>query len=172
MDDLNQYTLGEGDQTLELSTSDENREVVLAMAKQAQRSILIMSRHLDPAIYDNRELADALSHFVRSHRRAEVRILVQDSDPVIKHGHHLVQLAYRLSSMVSIHKPDEEHAYVNEALFIADGTGFIKRNLADRYEGVASFHAPLQARELADYFNTIWSHSHPDPQLRRLHLGT
>jgi hypothetical protein len=122
------------------------------------------------AIYDHQDLADALSRLARSHRYAEVRILVQDSEPVVKKGHRLIELAYRLSSMISIRNPDEEHAHVNEALFIADGVGFIKRTMADRFEGVASFNSPLQARELADHFNDIWTRSKPDPQLRRLHI--
>ena len=170
MEHLDQYKLGEDDETLELSTSAENRQVALAMAQQAQRSIYIMSRNLDPAIYDHQDLADALSQLARSHRYAEIHILVQDSEPVVKRGHRLVELARRLSSIVAIHNPDEEHAHVNEALFIVDSVGYIKRTMSDRFEGVASFHSPLAARELADHFNDIWARSKPDPQLRRLHI--
>jgi len=170
MNNLDQYRLGKDNEPLELSTSEDNRQVVLAMAQQAQRSIYIMSGTLDPVIYDHQDLVEALSRLARSHRHAEIHILLQDSEPVAKRGHRLVELANRLSSMVSIRKPDEAYAHINEAFFIADGVGFIKRTMADRFEGVASFHSPMEARELADHFNDIWSRAQPDSQLRRLHL--
>ena len=170
MDNLDQYTLGENREYLELSTSGEHRQATLAMAQQAKRSIYILSRSLDPVIYDHQDLADALSRLARSHRYAEIRILLQDSELVTKRGHRLVDLANRLSSMISIRRPDEAHAHINEAIFVVDGVGYIKRTMADRFEGVASFYSPLDARELADHFNDIWSRAKPDFQLRRLHI--
>ena len=95
---------------------------------------------------------------------------MQNIEPVTKQGHRLVELANRLSSMISIRTPDEAHAHINEAIFVADGVGFIKRTMADRFEGIASFYSPLDARELADHFNDIWAHARPESQVRRLHL--
>ena len=44
--------LGSSSGLIELSTSTENREMAFALAGQATVSVDIVSRHLDPPIYD------------------------------------------------------------------------------------------------------------------------
>ena len=69
---------------------------------------------------------------------------------------------------VEIRTPAPEHAEVNHAYLVADGTGYVQRPLADRYEGV--FHASdrAEATRLARDFDEMWSSALPDPGLRRL----
>ena len=64
----------------------------------------------------------------------------------------------------------EEYADVNHTFFVADQSGYISRQLADRYVGVANFDDRLSARNLVNFFTEIWDRSQQDPQLRRLHL--
>lgn len=167
---LDGYRLGEHDDLLELTTADDNHDVALELIGQARREVFIMSYDLDPLVLSHEDIVSALSAFVRQSRQAEARILVQRSDKVVKHGHRIVPLAHRLSSSISLNRPGFEHRDYFEAFMVVDGIGFYKRQLADRFEGVASFKAPIEGRDLRALFNTMWERSEPDPQLRRLQI--
>ncbi|MDX1434598.1 MAG: hypothetical protein R3286_19305, partial [Gammaproteobacteria bacterium] len=94
-EDFAKLTLKEFAETVEIDTSEECRLASLSMARQARRTIEIVSRELDPPVYDNQELEDALSDLVVGSNRAQVRILVMQPEVVVKHGHRLLQLTQR-----------------------------------------------------------------------------
>jgi len=165
-----EYLLGITSGDIALHTIEQNRTTALAMAQQARRSIQIATRDMDALLYDNAPFSDALSALARRHAKCHIDILVWDSLAAVKQGHRLIALSQRLSSNVQIRKVSDEHAKYTEAFLIADGVGYMSRNLAERYEGVASFHAPLKARTLSQLFTTLWEKATPDPQLRRLHI--
>ena len=172
MDDVDtpSLVLGEDNRVLATTTSGENRDAAIAMAQQARRYLYIFSRDLDPALYDNTEFAEAVRALVRSRGRAHVHILVQNPARAVNDGHRLVNVAQRLSSKVRIHRPAREYTGLRETFLVADEMGYLHRNLAERYEGKASFRDRKRARELTRYFEEIWQRSEPDPQLRRLDL--
>lgn len=165
-----EYLLGITHGNIALRSIEQNRETALALAQQANRSIQIATRDMDALLYDNEPFIDALTALARRHAKSHIDILVWDSMAAIKQGHRLIHLAQRLSSYVQIRKPADEHAHYTEAFLVADGIGYMTRNLAERYEGSASFNAPLEARNLSQLFSTMWDKSTPDPQLRRLHI--
>lgn len=164
------HTLGRSDAQLELESAGENLATLLAMVQQARREVYIVSYDLDPAIFSQQAFVEALSAFVRRGRKAHARFLVQNSNRAVKQGHRLIPLAHRLSSSISLHKPGFEHRDYSEAFVVVDGIGYIRRQYAERFEGVASFKAPIEARDLRALFITMWEQSEPDPQLRRLQL--
>lgn len=165
-----EYTLDEGNNTIELHSAGQNREVALALAQQARHEILIASYDLDTLLYSNSEFVDALSAFVRSHRNAQVQILTWQAKQVARHGHRLIDLAQRLNSSISIHEPDKVHAEFIESFMVVDGTGYFRRPFADRFEGSASLHAPLIARDLKERFISMWERSTPSSEFRRLRI--
>lgn len=162
--------LGTTDEELELARGDEVRAVCLALAQQARRTLDIVSRDLDPALYDNADFAGALRELVVNSRRAQIRVLLLDSAPVIGRGHRLVELAQRLSTYISIRIPSHEHKDLNEAWLTADAAGFLHRRFSDRYEATANFADRRQATALVNRFDEIWQRAQPDGNLRRLHL--
>lgn len=164
------HRLGEDETIISPTTAGEHRDLVLSMAQQATRNILIFTRDLDPAVYDTSEFLEAASILARRSPHSFVHILVQDGSRASREGHRLVSLAQRLSSHVEIRKPSREYADYNQAFFIADETGYIRRPQADRYEGVARFKDRLAARELALFFREVWERGRADTQLRRIHV--
>jgi hypothetical protein len=170
MMNLDGYTLGESDELLDITTAEENHDVALAMIRQAKREVFIMSYDLDPLVLSHEDISEALSAFVRQSRQAHARILVQKSDKVVKQGHRLLPLAHRLTSSISLNRPGFEHRDYFEAFMVVDGIGYLKRQLADRFDGVANFKAPIEGRDLRALFNSMWEQSEPDPQLRRLQI--
>lgn len=143
---------------------------VLALARQARRSVDIFSHDLDAALYDHTDFIDALKQLAITSPRTRIRILLQDSAPAIKHGNRLVELARRLTSALDIRAVHPDLADHSEAFLIADVCGYLHRPYHTRYEATLSFHDPFRARELLNFFDEAWDHSLADSNLRRLHL--
>ncbi len=160
--------LGETRTLLRLSGSGDHRELAIQMAAQCRHGIDIVSRHLDPAVYDDQAFVTTVKAMVLKHTRSRVRILVLNTTPVVQRGHRLLELAIQLSSFIELRTPAPEHREFNEAILVADQLGFIYRPLSDRYAGHASFCDRKTARRLTQRFDEVWQHAVPDPSLRRL----
>jgi hypothetical protein len=170
LEDLNTFTLGNSEEVLELSSCEEHRQVVAHMLNQARHSIDIVSRNLDPRIYDRPAITDAITSMVSRQQRSRVRILIHDNTPLIKHGHQILLLAQRLTSFIHIHKLPPTYNHFNEALLLIDGTGYIRQPQSDLYTANACFNAPRQVKDMTATFQEIWDASQPDPECRRLSL--
>ena len=168
--DPERYRLGGETDALTLDSIELNREAVLRLARQARRSLHIVSRDLDPAIYDNAEFDSAVADLARSSRYAEVRILVRNTEPAVAHGHRLIETARRLSSHIEIRRLHPDHAHYNEAFLIADRRGVLHRPLADVYEATLEFNNPARAQDLYAQFMALWEHAEHEPNFRRLHI--
>lgn len=168
--DFEALRLGEDAQAIRVDTGAELRAASVALARAARRRLEIVSRHLDPTVYDNPEFGEAMSRFVLDSRRARVHIIIMDSTPILGTGHRLIDLAQRLSSFIEIRNPSRVHASYNQAFLLADRTGSVHRELADRYEGVVNFNDRRTAMALGDTFDEMWTQGEPDPNMRRLRL--
>lgn len=162
--------LGESAGEVTIESSGQSAETALAMARQCQRELDIASRHLDPLVYDNEAFVEAVKALVLSSRYARVRILILVPEPVVKQGHRLLTLAMKLSSFIELRTPAPEDQDFNQAMLIADRTGYIYQQLSDRYDGLADFSGRARAGELLRSFDLVWEKAVPDPNLRRLHL--
>ncbi len=170
MEDHNQCRLGESPQLLTMSSSADNRDVALSLVTQAQKTLCILTRDLEHTVYNTPEFAEAVARLAARSRNSMIRILVHDSTGVVRRTHRLVDLGQRLSSSIHIRQPHEEHRGITQAFLVADDTGYMRRVIANRYEGSACFHAPAEVRELMQLFERMWEKSAPDPELRRLDL--
>jgi hypothetical protein len=165
---LKNCRLGETPGVIEVTSGDEARDAALALARQARQGIDIVSRHLDPRLYDTPELIEALKALALGSRRTRVRVLVQDVLPILRDGHRLVALAQRIPTYVHIRVPAPQHQDFNRAFLVADGTGYLHRELADRFEGTVSFYDLPTARDLLRQFEPLWEAAEPELSLRVL----
>lgn len=153
---------------IELDSWDANREAALAVARCARRQLNMLTYDLEPQIYNEEPFIEAVTAVATSGRYARVRILVQDSKRAVREGHRIIELARRLSSFISIHRPHSADAKIIETYLIADEIALLYRTQADRYEGFADTNNPLEARQRLREFEDIWGRSAPDPEMRRL----
>ena len=100
----------------------------------------------------------------------KVRIIVFESQAIVRRGHLLVKLAGKLPSYIELRNPGKEYDGFNESLFIADNTGYIYRNSSERFEGSLNFSDKRKSKTLMDVFGEMWSRSNPDPNLRNISL--
>ncbi|MFC6979548.1 hypothetical protein [Microbulbifer taiwanensis] len=112
----------------------------------------------------------ALSEFARSSRFAGVRILICDSDPIVRQFHRTHALAQRLSTRIEIRKiqatvdtPDWEFA-------LADGLQLLQCDDRERWLGTYHRNNQVRARKLLDTFERDWPLAAADANLRRLSL--
>ena len=164
------YKFKKGENDISLGSRDEVKVINIAMTQQTSRTIDLISRHLDPAIFDTPDFIEAIKNLSISSRFTKIRILIKDSDPMTKNGHRLIDLIQQLTSSIEVRKISEEYKSYGEAFTLFDGKGVIYLRHSDRYEGLANFDRPRLATELSNFFNEVWEHSAPDENLRRLHL--
>ena len=164
--------LGEHNEEIAIDTAGENRDAVIALADQARFSLKLFTRDLDARVFDNAEFERCIFDLARTHRNADIRIIVTDSTKAINQGHSLIRLAQRLTSSVLIHKPAREHSGELSTFMIVDDIGMLHRprTTSNSYDAVVNYKAPVRAGELNDYFNEIWERSTPDSRIRRLYI--
>ncbi|HZP66817.1 MAG TPA: GNAT family N-acetyltransferase [Rudaea sp.] len=143
----------------------------LALIGDARRDLCVYTRDLDPALFDNDVVLDALKHFAIGARGATVRIIVQEPRVPAQRGHRLIAMAQRLSSAFAFRTPvqDEDLQYPS-AFVLNDVRGFYFRTLGNRFDGEAINYAPGKHAQLLEYFNQVWERSEPSDELRQLSL--
>ena len=168
--DFSPYKLGLDHPPIEVDTSAAVSDACNALFSQATRDIVIMSRDLDPKVFDNAQTSLALRTFLLRSRHSRLRILVIDAEPVARRGHLIVELVQRLSSFAEIRVPAPEFKNHNTAFVVVDTTGMVYRGQANRYEATVTFGDRNLARETARQFDEIWQTSLSPPSLRRMSL--
>lgn len=165
-----EYELARTDDTFKIETRDENKHAVVKMAQQSRKSIEIISRDLDPDLFDTIEFIDAVKTMVLGNRRSSVRILVFDPKKIVTRGHRLLELTRTLTTNTDIRVPSFEHKDFNEMLFITDTTGYVHRLNPERFDATVNFNDKRVSRHLMLKFNDMWSKATQDINLRTLTL--
>ena len=75
--DFHRFVLKEDAQAVSVDSSDACREAALSMLRQAARSVIIVSRQLDPQMYDDAAFCEAVSQLVVGTPRARLRALLR-----------------------------------------------------------------------------------------------
>jgi hypothetical protein len=162
--------LGVSAEQIEIVDSRQLAELSLALTLQCTRYLDIVSRHLDPPVYDNDAFFAAVKQLALGNRYARIRLLITDSRPLVTHGHRLINLAMRLPSFIAVRSPAAQHREFNEAFLLADNVGYVHRRFADRFEGTANFCDRRLCAALGERFEELWERGTPDPNFKRLHL--
>lgn len=170
MDENSQRIVGETAEEFAVERADDLYEVQLSMLRQARRTVDLVSRHLDPRLYDTEDVVAAVKAVALSSSRAQIRLLILDPTPVVSQGHRLLALASRLSSFIHLRVPAPEHKEFNEAWLVVDNKAYAHRRFSDRYEAAVNFKDPRLASQLTNRFEELWQRGLHDPNLRRLHL--
>ena len=159
--------------TAEPLTFDDHTSLAVIsvmLAQQCRQSLIIVSRHLDPAIYDNEAFADALKNMALKNRTAQIRLFIIESRLLISTGHRVLELSSRLPSYIEIRAPAPQHKQFNEAILVADNTGYVHRQFSDRFKGTADFNDRRIAARLVDRIEEMWERGVSDTNFRRLHI--
>lgn len=170
MQDFGEFELGHTGVLVPLETAEEHCLATARMVAQCRRTVHIASRNLDPVVYDVPAFCATLTQVLVESRRMRVQILVHDAQSLARHGHRLLDVAFKLSSFIEMRKPGPDHKDYNGSMFVADGIGYVTRRTADRYIGQTNFNDAREAALLIAEFEEMWQKSTVDPNLRQLRL--
>src|SRR5210317_1197262 len=144
-----------------ISSRQENYDLLFDMLGQAQHNLFIFSHNFDGALYDTNEFIERLRHLLLNNKNSMARILVQDMNFLVKHGHRIVELARRLPTSIEIREANKRFEHVNTCYAVADNHGVIFRTDAFRFDAKIDYHDPRLAKDLLKQFNDMWEQSEP-----------
>lgn len=147
-----------------------NHAAIHKLISSATHIVNIISRTLDHTIFDQTDITDHVSHFIRRGSHTKMQVLVHDTVDIIKRNHRLGLLAEKAPSKILIRTLPVEMNQFNQSMVIADKHGYLHNNQSDQYEGVVSFNDTQHCLELHSLFNSLWDRSLPDPNLRQLKI--
>lgn len=151
-----------------ISTREEMREAVIAVAREAKRRVSIFTHDLEPGIYDDPEFLEVIKRLVLSQTYARIRVLIADPTRAIKNGNNFVHLGRRLNTYIEFRHVREDLRTHAESFCIADDQALVYRLQADRWEGIADTHEPAVAKLYGKMFDEIWLASEVEVEFRQL----
>jgi len=151
-----------------ISTSDEMRQAVIEVAREATRKVSIFTHDLEPGIYDNPDFLEVIKRLVLSQAYSRIRVLIADPSRAIKNGNDFVHLGRRLNTYIEFRHVREDLRTHAESFCIADETALVYRLQASRWEGIADTYEPAVARLYGKMFDEIWLASEVETEFRQL----
>jgi len=143
------------------------RELILL----ARQRVYIISQHLEPDLYNNREIYQHLTNIAANNRKADIRIIAHDTRLAASRGHYLITLAQKLSSFVQIRTTvTREHRKFLESWLIIDDATYMRIKNPTLYEGNFETTNKLATRSYITRFEEIWDACQVDQNTRRLSL--
>lgn len=160
------FILGEHAPLETASSREQLRSHALALIGQARHSLCLYTPDLEPWLYDHPAIAEACSHFLRTHPRHRLRILLRDSSLIVRNGHRLLRLARQLTSNCLIRRLPPEQPGEDIAYLLADDGGLLLRPAPMLPSGQVHYKAPARVRQLQRQFDQTWETAAGDPELR------
>lgn len=139
----------------------------LGVVAGTRRDLLIYSRDLDPGVFDQPGVVDAVRRLAI--RRGSVRILLQQPLAARQALAPLIELGQRLSTAISFRAVEEQVDRSYPSAFLAnDRGGWLFRPLGNRPEGETSLDQAARARQLTGVFDPFWERARPCSEFRAL----
>jgi predicted GNAT family N-acyltransferase len=154
-----------------LARASDAQQMAVALADGARHRLWIASADLESAVYDNEAFVDAVKRVALSGRGASVHILVHDLSTAMQHGHRLLALAQRISSLIEIRRVrEQESGDFPASLLLNDNGGWMRRPDRLSYDGEAHLNDRPRQRELLLGFERAWDRAEPETSARLLKL--
>lgn len=150
-----------------ISSLEEMRAAVEAVAASAQRLMSIYTPDLEPDLYDQNGFLDIMKRFVLARRFAKARVLLSDTTRLLRDNNRFIAMGRRLTSCIDIRPAVAGARQRACAYLIADDRAIVYRVHPDRWDGVADLNNPPIARQYLDEFDEIWQASSPDEVARQ-----
>ena len=144
--------------------SSQTFEQLLSLLATSRRTIDIASPNLEPALFDEVKVIDALARLARNGRQSRIRILIADDTPVNLERHRLLALARRLTSTVSLHVLCAHPEWRNQTVIISDGKRAML--LEPGRSTKRLLENPVTVSPWTDIFARLWHASEESAELK------
>ena len=141
----------------------------LDLISQARRHICIFTRDLEPNLYGDKHIIEALKKFTLQNRMSTIQIILLDTESARINHHPILSMVQRLPSSFFLRTPIENDDLQYPSAFLAnDNGGYLFRLFGDRNEGEWSINLPSKNRQINETFEAIWQRSKPCTEFRIL----
>jgi len=150
-----------------ISSLEEMRAAVEAVAASAQRLMSIYTPDLEPDLYDQNGFLDIMKRFVLARRFAKARVLLSDTTRLLRDNNRFIAMGRRLTSCIDIRPAVAGAKQRACGYLIADDRAIVYRVHSDRWDGVADLNNPPVARQYLAELDQLWQASPPDEHSRQ-----
>ncbi len=162
------FILGVASEKVLVDSRQLNHDAILKLLSAAQSQICIVSRYLDQTIYSKHDFIENASEFIRRTKSSSIKILVHETQQIVKNNHRILTLSQRVSSKIEIRTICNDYAQYNQSYLVADSIGYIHNLKSDLYDAEVNFNDTDKSKELMEKFKIIWELSQQDSEVRRL----
>ncbi len=145
-------------------------DAALNLSQTARNQLSLMSLELETTIYGTEAFVDRLRSFILQHRRARIRVLINDPRSARNNAPRLIEFGRLLSSRIEFRALKAEHLHLREEYLIADENVLLFRAAPTQLEAKFYADAPMVARQQLKAFDSLWQESPPATELRSLAL--
>jgi predicted GNAT family N-acyltransferase len=145
-------------------------ETALDLVQQTTKQLRILSFDLDHSLFDTEEMAEAVSKLARSSRYTDIKIMVIDPMPMVRHGHRLLNLHRRLPSNIALRRCTAEVHDVKNNQIIADQLGIINQTIKSPEKIWANFNNRPVVENNIKLYDDLWERAVVDKNLRQLSI--
>ena len=153
---IDNYILGETDEEFICIDEEHNQIVAIAMIKQAEFHLDILSRDFDPDIYDNEECVEVIEDLALLSKHSRIRILLHDTRKIAQRGHLMFNLGRRLGGLIQFRSVAEVYKHIPDNFMLVDGIGLMHRPHTDTLAATVNFKDRPTTKQLLQIFNKIF----------------
>ncbi|MCC4606090.1 GNAT family N-acetyltransferase [Xanthomonas campestris pv. badrii] len=126
----------------------------------ARRQVLIYTRALDPPLFDNAAVLDALRRFATARHDKRVQVLVQDTASATASSSAMLRLAQRLPSVFRFRAVSDPVDTSYASAYVVGDDAYYFRPTGHRYDdGETWLSGAARSRQLEREFAQIWERS-------------
>jgi hypothetical protein len=149
-----------------LKNNDEFIDAAIQIIAQCSRYLRIRSAQLDPDLFNNSQINEALSAFARRSRYSEVHILLDYPNRLMQFDHASLGIIRRLSQKVIVKEFYDEPLEERATTIISDNRGVLIKYPDKDKEGFFSLTDAVFTKNFLESFEHEWQQSAIAQQLR------
>ncbi len=156
-----------------LPATIETRDQAVAAFEQlilaATAALNIVSDRLNPALFNDPVLIEALRQKILQRRRMLIRVLIRQPQQAVINAPRFFALARRLGSNFEMRAMPRDTS-LTASLIIRDRHSMIYRPSFERWDGQLISADPVGIKEWLETFDSAWDNASETPELREIRL--
>jgi predicted GNAT family N-acyltransferase len=143
---------------------------LIALLRQAQHRVLILSKDLESKTLDHPQVLEALSGLARKSRSTFVRILIHDPKAAVAESNQLLVLSRRLTTSIEIKMLNPEIDFPEQVYVLTDEQGLVLRHSYESWEGFCCYSDSGTVKRLTEEFQRLMAFAEISQELRNFSI--
>ena len=141
--------------------ADALRDTTARLISEASQQLYLFSPIAEPLYINSEAVCSALAQFCARHERSHFRLLIEDTDNLMRYCERFVETCRRLSDSVEIRRINEDDAGHRDAWLIADDQAVLHRADIERAEAMLETGSRPAVGAYQRRFDKAWPHGEP-----------